>query len=141
MRPGARHLAGSSVLPRTHVEVRSLITYTTFTEVMARTMILDDTLRAVVPVEPILSGHDALIVGVEDRVAVPIGRRYARHRIGLWRTWNARVDPDTGQCQRFASANLPAWARETPTITEVLPLLYLHGLSSGDFVPPLATCG
>jgi transposase-like protein len=48
-----------------------------------------------------------------------------------------RVDPDTGQRQRFASAILPAWARKTPKITEVLPLLYLHGLSSGDFVPAL----
>ena len=26
---------------------------------------------------------------------------------------------------------------KTPKITEVLPLLYLHGLSSGDFVPAL----
>ena len=38
---------------------------------------------------------------------------------------------------RFASAILPPWARKTPKITEVLPLLYLHGLSSGDFVPAL----
>lgn len=28
-------------------------------------------------------------------------------------------------------------ARKTPKISEVLPLLYLHGLSSGDFVPAL----
>jgi transposase-like protein len=32
---------------------------------------------------------------------------------------------------------LPPWARKTPKVTEVLPLLYLHGLSSGDFVPAL----
>ena len=48
-----------------------------------------------------------------------------------------RIDPDTGQRARFASAILPAWCRKTPKITEVLPLLYLHGLSSGDFVPAL----
>jgi transposase-like protein len=48
-----------------------------------------------------------------------------------------RVDPETGERTRFASAILPAWARKTPKITEVLPLLYLHGLSSGDFVPAL----
>lgn len=48
-----------------------------------------------------------------------------------------RVDPDTGQRQRFASAILPAWCRKTPKITEVLPLLYLHGLSSSDFGPAL----
>jgi len=48
-----------------------------------------------------------------------------------------RVDPDSGERQRFASAILPAWARKSPQITEVLPLLYLHGLSSGDFGPAL----
>jgi transposase-like protein len=48
-----------------------------------------------------------------------------------------RVDPDTGERQRFSSAILPAWCRKTPKITEVLPLLYLHGLSTGDFLPAL----
>jgi transposase-like protein len=48
-----------------------------------------------------------------------------------------RVDPDTGERQRFSSAILPAWARKTAKIAEVLPLLYLHGLSSEDFVPAL----
>src|SRR5215213_2347758 len=48
-----------------------------------------------------------------------------------------RIDPDTGERCRFFSAILPPWARKTPKITEVLPLLYLHGLSSGDFVPAL----
>jgi transposase-like protein len=43
----------------------------------------------------------------------------------------------TGERARFSSAILPAWARKTPKVTEVLPLLYLHGLSSGDFVPAL----
>jgi len=48
-----------------------------------------------------------------------------------------RTDPGTGERKRFSSAILPAWARKTPKVTEVLPLLYLHGLSSGDFVPAL----
>jgi transposase-like protein len=48
-----------------------------------------------------------------------------------------RINPDTGERQRFSSAILPAWARKTPSISEVLPLLYLHGLSSGDFIPAL----
>ena len=48
-----------------------------------------------------------------------------------------RIDADTGERQRFSSAILPAWARKSPQMTEVLPLLYLHGLSSGDFVPAL----
>ena len=48
-----------------------------------------------------------------------------------------RVDPDTGARKRFSSAILPAWARKSPQISEVLPLLYLHGLSSGDFIAAL----
>jgi hypothetical protein len=48
-----------------------------------------------------------------------------------------RIDPDTGARCRFSSAILPPWVRKTPKISEVLPLLYLHGLSSGDFVPAL----
>jgi transposase-like protein len=48
-----------------------------------------------------------------------------------------RTDPQTGERRRFSSAILPPWARKTPKVTEVLPLLYLHGLSSGDFVPAL----
>jgi transposase-like protein len=48
-----------------------------------------------------------------------------------------RTDPDTGERKRFSSAIVPPWCRKTPKVTEVLPLLYLHGLSSGDFVPAL----
>jgi transposase-like protein len=48
-----------------------------------------------------------------------------------------RTDPVTGERLRFSSAILPPWARKTPKVTEVLPLLYLHGLSTGDFVPAL----
>lgn len=48
-----------------------------------------------------------------------------------------RVDPDTGQRCRFISSILPPWCRKSPKVTEVLPLLYLHGLSTGDFVPAL----
>ncbi len=48
-----------------------------------------------------------------------------------------RTGPQTGERKRFSSAILPPWARKTPKIIEVLPLLYLHGLSPGDFVPAL----
>ena len=48
-----------------------------------------------------------------------------------------RTDLATGERMRFSSAILPPWARKTPQVSEVLPLLYLHGLSSGDFVPAL----
>jgi putative transposase len=48
-----------------------------------------------------------------------------------------RVDESTGERRQFKSAILPAWCRRSPKIGEVLPLLYLHGLSGGDFVPAL----
>jgi putative transposase len=48
-----------------------------------------------------------------------------------------RVDPQTGQRVRFRSVLLPPWCRKSPQVAEVLPLLYLHGLSTGDFVPAL----
>src|SRR6266516_3720563 len=49
-----------------------------------------------------------------------------------------RVDPVTGQRARFRSVILPPWCRKSPKVAEVLPLLYLHGLSTGDFVAALA---
>ncbi|GAA1483662.1 IS256 family transposase [Brachybacterium fresconis] len=48
-----------------------------------------------------------------------------------------RTDEATGERKRFASAILPAWARKSPQVAEVLPLLYLHGLSSSDFASAL----
>src|SRR5215208_2014915 len=48
-----------------------------------------------------------------------------------------RMDPATGQRQQFQSVILPRWCRRSPKVAELLPLLYLHGLSSLDFVPAL----
>jgi putative transposase len=48
-----------------------------------------------------------------------------------------RIDEATGERMRFSSAILPAWARKSPKVAEVLPLLYLHGLSTSDFGPTL----
>ena len=48
-----------------------------------------------------------------------------------------RVDEVTGQRCRFRSQILAPWCRKSPKVSEVLPLMYLHGMSSGDFVPAL----
>jgi transposase-like protein len=48
-----------------------------------------------------------------------------------------RTDPVSGERRRFSSAILPAWARKSPKVADVLPLLYLHGLSTKDFGPAL----
>jgi putative transposase len=48
-----------------------------------------------------------------------------------------RIDVVSGERKRFSSAILPAWSRKSLRVVEVLPLLYLHGLSSSDFGPAL----
>src|SRR5512142_31565 len=48
-----------------------------------------------------------------------------------------RVEEESGERQRFSSKILPAYARRSPKVTEVLPILYLRGLSTGDFRPAL----
>lgn len=58
-------------------------------------------------------------------------------RIEAPRVNDRRVAPDTGQRQRFKSSIVPPWCRKSPKVAEVLPLLYLHGLSTGDFAPAL----
>jgi len=45
---------------------------------------------------------------------------------------------DRREGRRFTSAILPPWARRSPKVTEVLPVLYLRGLSTKDFEPALA---
>src|SRR5712692_11701574 len=42
---------------------------------------------------------------------------------------------DRRQGRRFTSAILPPWARRSPKVTEVLPVLYLRGISTKDFEP------
>jgi Transposase, Mutator family len=48
-----------------------------------------------------------------------------------------RVDEQTAQQIRFSSRILPAYARRSPKVSEVLPILYLRELSTGDFRPAL----
>ena len=40
---------------------------------------------------------------------------------------------------RFSSAILPPYMRRSPRVAEVLPVLYLRGLSTGDFRPALSS--
>jgi len=47
-----------------------------------------------------------------------------------------RVDEQGGR-QRFTSEILPPYMRRSPKVAEVLPILYLRGLSTGDFRPAL----
>ncbi len=58
-------------------------------------------------------------------------------RIQAPRVNDKRVEEDTGERKKFSSKILPAYARRSPKVTDVLPVLYLHGLSTGDFGPAL----
>jgi hypothetical protein len=48
-----------------------------------------------------------------------------------------RVDEVTRGAAAVQLADPAAYARRSPKVTEVLPVLYLHGLSTGDFTPAL----
>lgn len=58
-------------------------------------------------------------------------------RLRAPRVNDKRVDEQTAKRQRFSSRILPAYARRSPKVTDVLPVLYLRGLSTGDFGPAL----
>ena len=45
---------------------------------------------------------------------------------------------DNGERIRFSSALLPRWARRTRSLDALLPVLYLRGVSTGDFQEALA---
>ena len=44
-----------------------------------------------------------------------------------------RRQDDGGKRRRFRSQILPPYMRRSPKVAEVLPILYLRGLSTGDF--------
>src|SRR5688572_33201740 len=83
---------------------------------------------------------------------LPDGReRLVRHGHGPERTIQTGIGPvevrrvkirdrgATGEDQiRFTSAILPKWARRTRSLDALLPILYLRGLSTGDFQEALA---
>src|SRR5512145_3361903 len=50
---------------------------------------------------------------------------------------NDRRRDARGERQRFTSGILPPYMRRSPKVAEVLPILYLRGLSTGDFRPAL----
>ncbi len=79
---------------------------------------------------------------------LPDGReRVVRHGLGPERAVQTGIGPVTvrrvklrdrgagegGERIRFASTILPRWARRTPSLDALLPVLYLRGVSMGDF--------
>ena len=70
-----------------------------------------------------------------------VGNGYAREREVVTGAGPITVEAprvnDKRDDERFSSLILPAYMRRSPKVTEVLPVLYLRGLSTGDFAPAL----
>jgi putative transposase len=89
---------------------------------------------------------DAFVAQWKD-LKLPDGRdRVVRHGHGPQRAIQTGVGPvevrrakvrdrdvDAGEKIRFTSAILPKWARRTKSLDALLPILYLRGVSTGDF--------
>jgi putative transposase len=96
-------------------------------------------------VEAYIAAHAELVDERGHRLVVRNGHAPARSistgvgqvEVVRPRVDDRRVDPATDERGRFQSVILPRWCRRSPKVVEVLPLLYLHGLSSLDFVPAL----
>ena len=92
-----------------------------------------------------IAAHADLVDGEGRRLVVRNGSHQPRRvttaagavQVVQPRVNDKRTDLETGKRVRFSSAILPAWSRKSPRVAEVLPLLYLHGLSSSDFGPAL----
>jgi putative transposase len=98
-----------------------------------------------VEVEAYIAAHAELVDEHGHRLVVRNGHAPARTittgvgqvEVVRPRVDDRRVDPATGERVQFKSMILPRWCRRSPKVAEVLPLLYLHGLSGLDFVPAL----
>jgi putative transposase len=95
---------------------------------------------------------EAFLAGMQD-LKLPDGRdRLVRHGYGPERTIQTGIGPvavsrvkirDRGAASdddrvRFSSSILPKWARRTRSLDALLPILYLRGVSTGDFQEALA---
>jgi putative transposase len=98
-----------------------------------------------VEVEVYIAAHAELVDEHGHRLVVRNGHAPARTittgvgqvEVIRPRVDDRRADPTTGERVQFHSVVLPRWCRRSRKVAEVLPLLYLHGLSSLDFVPAL----
>jgi putative transposase len=80
---------------------------------------------------PLPDGRERLVRhghGPERQVQTGIGPVAVR-RVKL----RDRGTEEAGERIRFASSLLPRWARRTPSLDALLPVLYLRGVSMGDF--------
>jgi putative transposase len=120
---------------------------------------IDDPLTAVLRsgarrllAEAIEAEAEAFLALLADRQLDDGRARFVRHGRGPARTVQTGIGPvavqrvkvrdrnptGNGERVRFTSAILPRWCRRTRSIDALLPVLYLRGISSGDFQEALA---
>lgn len=83
--------------------------------------------------------HAGLVDEAGHRLVVRNGKAEERNLItgaGALKVQAPRVNDRRGG-HRFSSYILPRYARRSPKVGDVLPVLYLRGLSTGDFAPAL----
>ena len=95
---------------------------------------------------------DAFLATMKDMQLADGRDRVVRHGHGPERQVQTGIGPvavqrvrlrdrgavETGERIRFTSAILPRWARRTRSLDALLPILYLRGVSMGDFQEALA---
>jgi putative transposase len=121
---------------------------------------IDDPLTAVLRsgarrllAQAIESEAAAFLALMADRQLEDGRAQFVRHGHGPARTVQTGIGPvavqrvkvrdrnpaGTGERVRFTSAILPRWCRRSRSIDALLPILYLRGISTGDFQEALAT--
>lgn len=86
-----------------------------------------------------LEAHTDALDAAGHRLVVGNGSSRPREVMtgaGMVEVTAPRVD-DRRAGEHFRSSLLPPYARRSPKVSEVLPILYLRGLSTGDFAPAL----
>ena len=95
---------------------------------------------------------EAFLAAMADRRLADGRARFVRHGHGPERTVQTGIGPvevqrvkvrdrvptEIGERVRFTSRILPRWARRTRSLDALLPVLYLRGVSTGDFQEALA---
>ena len=98
--------------------------------------------------EALVAEADAFVAGFSDERLADGRQRIVRHGFGPERQIQTGVgavevrrpkvrdrissQPETAKV-RFTSSILPKWARRSPSLDALLPVLYLRGISTGDF--------